>query len=125
MSKKKKVLIVDDEPINRKLLKALLKKMGIDEVIEASNGVEALQKLSPDISLILLDILMKPMDGIEFMNKLRMEYPEYRDIPIFVQTTDESKKTEAELAGAQEVFIKPLNTTQLSEAIINAISNRP
>jgi len=114
--KNKKILIVDDDSINRKLLKTILSKGGY-EVLEAENGVEALSKVSSDISLILLDLKMPVMDGIEFMNALKMKKPECLDVPIIVLTTDDSKKEEAKLAGAKEVLIKPISPIELPDKI--------
>jgi CheY-like chemotaxis protein len=112
----KKILIVDDDSINRKLLTTILAKSGY-EVIEAENGVEALSKLSPDISLILLDLKMPVMDGIEFMKVLKREKPECLEVPIIVLTTDDSKKEEAKLEGAREVLIKPISPVELPDKI--------
>ncbi len=112
----KKILIVDDDSINRKLLTTILAKSGY-EVIEAENGVEALSKVSPDISLILLDLKMPVMDGIEFMKVLKREKPECLEVPIIVLTTDDSKKEEAKLEGAREVLIKPISPVELPDKI--------
>jgi len=114
----KKVLIVDDDAINRKLLSVTLKKIGF-EVLEAENGVDALSKLSPDVSLILLDLKMPVMNGIQFMQALKTEKPECLSIPIIVLTTDDSKKEEAKLAGAKEVIIKPISPIELPDRISN------
>jgi CheY-like chemotaxis protein len=112
----KKILIVDDDAINRKLLSVTLQKTGY-EVIEAENGVEALSKLTPEISLILLDLKMPVMDGIQFMEELKVKKPEFLNIPILVLTTDDSKKEEAKLAGAREVLIKPISPIELPDKI--------
>ena len=112
----KKILIVDDDAINRKLLSVTLKKTGY-EIIESENGVDALSKLSPEIGLILLDSKMPVMDGIEFMNVLRTKNPEFLNIPILVLTTDDSQKEQAKLAGAREVIIKPISPIELPDKI--------
>ena len=65
-----KVLLVDDDFINRKLLQTLLKKNAdVTDIIEAENGSDALDKLKKetDVNLILLDIMMPIVDGIEFL----------------------------------------------------------
>jgi len=112
----KKILIVDDDAINRKLLSVTLKKSGY-EVVEAENGVDALSKISPDFSLVLLDLKMPVMDGIQFMNALRTDKPECLNVPILVLTTDDSKKEDAKLAGAREVLIKPISPIELPDKI--------
>jgi CheY-like chemotaxis protein len=112
----KKLLIVDDDATNRKLLSTILKK-GNYEIIEAENGIDALNKLTPDINLILLDLIMPLMGGLEFLEVLPSKKPEYINIPIIVLTTDDSKKHEALNKGAKEVLIKPINPTLLLDKV--------
>ena len=112
----KKILIVDDNATNRKLLEAILKRGG-HEIVEAENGVEALEKLSPDVDIILLDLVMPLMGGLEFLEILPREKPECMNIPVIVLTTDDSKKTEALNKGAKEVLIKPVNPTLLLDKV--------
>jgi CheY-like chemotaxis protein len=112
----KKILIVDDDATNRKLLATILKK-GNHEIIEAENGVDALNKLTPDIDLILLDLIMPLMGGLEFLEALPSKKPECMNIPIIVLTTDDSKRVEALNKVAKEVIIKPVNPTVLLDKI--------
>jgi len=112
----KKVLIVDDDATNRKLLEAILKR-GNHEVIEAENGVDALNKLTPDVDVVLLDLVMPLMGGLEFLEVLPSKKPECMNVPVLVLTTDDSKKTEALNKGAKEVLIKPINPTLLLDKI--------
>ena len=114
---KKKILIVDDDPINRKLLNITLSKKDNIEVIEAENGSDALSKLSSDISLILLDIYMPIMDGIQFMQNIKTNYPNFSHIPIVVLTTDDTKKQEAQSWGAADFIIKQGNPVNIWEKI--------
>jgi len=118
---KKKILIVDDDTTNRKLLQTILATKGGYEVIEAENGVDALEKLTPDVSLVLLDLIMPVMNGIQFLQRFKIEKPECSNIPVLVLTTDDSKKQEALNAGAQEVIIKPINPVQLLEKVANHV----
>jgi len=117
----KKILIVDDDTTNRKLLQTILATKGGYEVIEAENGVDALEKLTPDVSLVLLDLIMPVMNGIQFLQRFKIEKPECSNIPILVLTTDDSKKQEALSAGAQEVIIKPINPVQLLEKVASYV----
>ena len=114
---KKKILIVDDDATNRKFLNIVLSKKEDIEIIEAENGSDALNKLTPDISLILLDIYMPIMDGIQFMKNLQMNNHQYSNIPIVVLSTDDTKKQEALSWGAKEFIIKPVNPINLWERI--------
>ena len=117
MNKKRKILIVDDDATNRKFLNIVLSKKPNIEIIEAENGSDALSKLNEDISLILLDIYMPVMDGIQFMQNLQMSYPQFSSIPIIVLSTDDTKKQEALSWGAKEFVIKPVSPTNLWELI--------
>jgi two-component system chemotaxis response regulator CheY/putative two-component system response regulator len=113
---KKKILIIDDDATNRKLLKTILTMKGY-EVIEAENGIEGLNALSSDVSIVLLDLIMPLMDGIKFLDVIRSEKQEFSNIPVLVLTTDDSKKNEALAAGAKEVIIKPINPVEILEKI--------
>ncbi len=113
----KKILIVDDDQINRKLLATMLSKQKGYVVEEAQNGVEALSKLTPDTALVLLDLIMPVMDGLTFLQRYRIEKPECANVPILVLTTDDSKKIEAKNLGAKEVIIKPINPVEIMEKI--------
>jgi len=119
-----KVLAVDDDLINLKLLKSMLLKLpGIEEVIEAKNGADALGilKTQTDIGLILLDIIMPVMGGIEVLKVVRAD-DSLKNIPIIVLTTDETKKSEALECGANDFVMKPVRLEQVSEKINRLIT---
>jgi len=105
-----KILIVDDDFINRKLLSTLLKKnASVSDMVEAENGSDALDKLKhhPDISLILLDIMMPVVDGVEFLKIFRSNM-ENSHIPVIVLSTDDTRKTEVFDNGANDFLRKPV-----------------
>jgi len=110
MSKSKpKILIVDDQPINIKIVQRKIEKAGM-EVLVASNGNECLHIVSvnkPDI--ILLDIMMPEMDGIETCRKLK-ENQETSDIPIIFITAKSAKEDVLQGldTGAVDYITKPL-----------------
>lgn len=109
------VLAVDDDLINLKLLKSMLLKTGnVKEVIEAKNGSDAIGTLKgrDDIDLILLDIIMPIMGGIEMLKVVRAD-DSLRQLPIIVLTTDETKKAEALEAGANGFLMKPIRNDEL------------
>jgi putative two-component system response regulator len=119
-----KVLAVDDDVINLKLLKSmLLKTDNISEVIEAKNGADAIEilKNQSDIGLILLDIIMPVMGGIEVLKIVRADN-HFKNIPIIVLTTDETKKSEALECGANDFIMKPVRIDQVSEKIQRLIN---
>ena len=109
------VLAVDDDLINLKLLKSMLLKTGhVKEVIEAKNGSDAIGHLKSrdDIDLILLDIIMPIMGGIEMLKVVRAD-DSLQQLPIIVLTTDETKKSEALEAGANGFLMKPIRNEEL------------
>lgn len=119
MNKKLKVLAVDDDLINLKLLKSMLLKTGyVNEVVEAKNGADAIGELkhAPDIDLVLLDIIMPVMGGIDMLRVLRAD-DNLKQPPVIVLTTDETKKGEALEAGANGFLMKPVRERDLSAKI--------
>ena len=114
-----KVLIVDDDFINRKLLHTLLKKNpSVTDMTEAENGSDALDKLKkdPDINLILLDIMMPIVDGIEFLKIFRSDMANSH-IPVIVLSTDDTRKTEVFDNGANDFLRKPVKEEILTAKI--------
>ena len=114
-----KVLVVDDDMINRMLLKTLLKKNPkVSEIVEAENGSDALNKLKqdPSFNLILLDIMMPIVDGIEFLKIFRADMGTSH-IPVIVLSTDDTRKTEVFNNGANDFIRKPVKEEALFEKI--------
>ncbi len=108
--KKLKVLAVDDDLINLKLLKSMLMKSpNVLQVVEAKNGADAIGvlKSQDDIDIILLDIIMPVMGGIEMLKVIRAD-DSLRQLPVIILTTDETKKTEALECGANGFLMKPI-----------------
>ena len=117
------VLAVDDDMINLKLLKSMLMKSGkVKEVIEAKNGSDAIGELKgrDDIDLILLDIIMPVMGGIEMLKVVRAD-DNLRQLPIIVLTTDETKKSDALEFGANGFLMKPIRNSDLLQKISTVI----
>jgi CheY-like chemotaxis protein len=107
---KPKILVVDDQPINIKLLQRKLERQGM-EVLVAYNGrecIDSVQKTTPD--LILLDIMMPEMDGIETCQRLKSN-PSTETIPIIFITAKASRegKLEGLDAGAVDYITKPID----------------
>ena len=110
------VLIVDDDFINRKLLQTLLKKNPtVTETIEAENGSDALEKLKKDssINIVLLDIMMPVVDGVEFLKIFRADMTNSH-IPVIVLSTDDTRKTEVFENGANDFLRKPVKEGDLN-----------
>jgi len=109
------ILAVDDDVINLKLLKAMLKRTKkVKEVIEVENGADAIGVLKSrdDIDLVLLDIIMPIMGGIDVLKIARAD-ENLRQVPIIVLTTDETKKSEALEFGANSFIMKPIRRDDL------------
>ncbi len=113
------ILTVDDDRINLKLLKSfLMRNSDVKEVIEAKNGLDAIDilKSRDDIHVVLLDMIMPIMGGLEMIQKVRAN-TNLRQIPIIVLTTDETKKKEAFSYGANEFLMKPIRNDDLIKKI--------
>lgn len=116
----KHVLIVDDEPTVRILQQIFLRKSKFDigQVDEATNGIEAIDILSrKKIDLILTDISMPVMNGIEFLNILH-NHPRFRDIPAVAVTSERDEQLLNMLAFWGHGYIqKPVNLAKLETQI--------
>jgi CheY-like chemotaxis protein len=106
-----RILVVDDEPVNRKVARSVLQKNGY-EVVECVNGEESVQRLKadPDFSLVLLDLDMPKMDGRQVLKWVR-ETPSTRPLPVVVFTATGGEGTEAEVMdeGADDYIQKPID----------------
>lgn len=107
------VLIVDDEPLNLKMLKAHLQAEGY-EILEAANGPDALKMAEKNPDLILLDVMMPEMDGFETCRRLK-EDPSLCDIPvIFLSALHDTKsKVKGLDAGGVDYVDKPFEAREL------------
>jgi len=118
-----RVLAVDDDMINRKLIKSMLiKSDNVSEIIEAANGMDALDILKKDtsIDIILLDIIMPIMGGIDFLKVARAD-DQMKSIPIIVLTTDETIRAEALNEGANDFLTKPIREKDIVSKIAKLI----
>lgn len=117
-----KVLIVDDSAVMRKIVERALRQAGLDisEVLEAGNGAEALAEVQKgSLDLILSDINMPVMDGLEFLKSLAtMEAA--KGVPVVMITTEgsEARVVEALSAGAKGYLRKPFTPDQVKERIV-------
>lgn len=115
------VLIVDDSAAIRKILQRVLAQteVPLGEVLEAGDGVEALERLkAKKVGLVLSDINMPNMDGIELLTRIRAT-PEWSSIPVVMITTEGSqqKVMEAVDLGAAGYVRKPFTADQIKEKI--------
>jgi len=118
----KKILAVDDSSTMRQLIKMTLSRAGY-EVVEAEDGAKALQKASAGtFDLVLSDINMPVMSGIELLRKLRA-LPQYRFTPVVLVTTESQseKKQEGKTAGATGWIVKPFEPEQLLAVVTKVL----
>jgi len=109
----KTIMTVDDSASVRQMVSLTLKDAGYS-VIEACDGKDAMGKLSGPIDMIVTDLNMPNMDGIEFIRSVRAT-PQYKFVPIVMLTTESQagKKEEGKAAGATGWIVKPFKPEQL------------
>lgn len=106
-----RIMVVDDDPHIRELVHIFLRNDGF-EIVEAENGVEALEKMeSPGADLVVLDIMMPQMDGWELCRQLREHY----DIPLLMLTAkgETAQKIKGFELGTDDYLVKPFEPAEL------------
>jgi two-component system, chemotaxis family, chemotaxis protein CheY len=115
----RRILIVDDSPTIRRMVAASLQSLDSIVFSEASNGLEAIEILAREpINLMILDLNMPDMHGIEVLQFVRSHDP-YRGIPVIVLTTkyDEQTRRTALDIGASRYLTKPFDPGNLRENV--------
>jgi two-component system, chemotaxis family, chemotaxis protein CheY len=123
-----RALIVDDSSVMRKIVERSLRQGGIHlaHVFEAGNGAEALGLLSDTrVDLILCDINMPVMDGLEFVKHLP-EVENAKGVPVVMITTEgsEAHVVQALSCGARDYIRKPFTTDQVKEHFIPVLAGK-
>lgn len=121
-----RILIVDDSTVMRKIVERALRQAGLDPmvVIEAGSGTEALEVLKgANVHLILSDINMPSMDGLEFLRQIRHQNLA-SGVPVVMITTESSEEhvKQAILCGAQGYIRKPFTAEQVKERVLPLLS---
>jgi two-component system chemotaxis response regulator CheY len=112
-------MIVEDSPTMRQLMVFSLKKLRNIELVEASDGVDALRKLpEKPVDLVLTDINMPVMDGLKLLTMMKNN-PTYKDIPVVVITTEgrEEDRKQGLALGAHDYIPKPIQTPHLLKVV--------
>jgi two-component system chemotaxis response regulator CheY len=117
-----RALIVDDSSVMRKIVERSLRQAGLDPLVvrEAGTGVEALEILRSDrVDLILTDINMPAMDGLEFVRQVRAQNLA-PGVPVVMITTESSEEhvKQAIQAGARGYIRKPFTAEQVRERVL-------
>ena len=121
ITKKRKILLVDDAAFMRMMVKDILTKNGYEVVGEAENGMKALEKyqeLRPDITT--MDITMPEMDGISAVKEIRKVDPNAK-IVMCSAMGQQAMVIEAIQAGARDFIVKPFQADRVLEAVRKAV----
>src|SRR5271170_349621 len=123
-----RVLIIDDSSVMRKIVERSLRQAGIDltQVLEAGNGAEALALLQENqVDLILCDVNMPVMDGLEFIKQLP-GVTNAKDVPVVMITTEgsESHVVQALSSGARGYIRKPFTPEQVREHVVPVLAGK-
>lgn len=119
------ILIVDDSPVMRKVIKRTINLSGIEigDVVEAGNGKEGLEQLEEHwVDLILTDINMPVMNGIEFIENLKTDEV-MKSIPIIVISTEgrDAVVQQALSLGAADYITKPFQPEEIGQDILKIL----
>jgi two-component system chemotaxis response regulator CheY len=117
-----RTLIVDDSSVMRKIVERSLRQAGLDTLVvfEAGSGIDGLELLKVEhVDLILSDINMPSMDGLEFLRQIRAQNLA-PGVPVVMITTESSEEhvKQAILAGAQGYIRKPFTAEQVKERVL-------
>jgi CheY-like chemotaxis protein len=121
--KGKRVLLVDDNPINRKVAQLFLAPYAL-RVTEAKDGVEALEALgSASFDVVLMDVHMPRMDGVEAVRRIRSSGEAWSGIPVIALTADALSGDQKRFldAGMTDYLTKPLASRDLLRALVKAL----
>lgn len=121
------ILIADDMPTIRDLVKTQLRQMGYKSIVEAQDGQEALNKLLANesanipIHLIISDWNMPKLSGLDFLKEVRSR-PQMKNLPFVLLTseTERDQVTEAIMAGVSQYIVKPFTPKTFDEKLRSA-----
>ena len=117
------IITVDDSSTMRRIIKNTLQKLGFETILEAGNGVEALEVMSKNkVDMIVTDWNMPEMDGLTFVKAVRAK-DEYKDLPILMITTEAAKEDilTALRSGVNNYVVKPFTPETLQEKVFKLL----
>ena len=122
------VLVVDDQAVIRKTLQIMLESIGCKTVYLAENGRDALAHVEADHpDLIICDVRMSPMNGIEFLRHLRHSSGPEAIIPVIMLTSQSPEETAAEMGDdmVPDAYLqKPVGATPLKQVVASIMAGR-
>jgi CheY-like chemotaxis protein len=119
----KRVLVIDDSPVNRSVLTAHLKGAGVVSIDKACDGAEALSKLDLAVKdgnphdIVFTDFWMPNMNGLELIEKVRAD-ARFRRIPVFLVTADTEFQKDKRTELFDGILLKPLTHDKLMEVFV-------
>lgn len=117
------IITVDDSSTMRRIIKNTLQKLGFANVIEAGNGIEALDAMaSTKVDMIITDWNMPEMDGLTYVKTVRTK-AEYKETPILMVTTEAAKEDilTALKSGVNNYVVKPFTPDTLQEKVFKLL----
>ncbi len=122
-----KVLVVDDFPTMRRIVKTLMRQNGYTNFVEAEDGQQGLKMLAeqPDIEFIVSDWNMPNMTGLEFLKAVRAD-PKYKHLPFLMVTAEAEKENiiEAVKNGVSNYIVKPFTGATLAEKLAKVFATK-
>ena len=123
MGYEQSIITVDDSSTMRRIIKNTLQKLGFETILEAGNGVEALEVMYKNkVDMIVTDWNMPEMDGLTFVKAVRAK-DEYKDLPILMITTEAAKEDilTALRSGVNNYVVKPFTPETLQEKVFKLL----
>lgn len=120
------VMVVDDIPSTRAIIKDMLEELGFLHIVEAGGGQEALDTLRKEgVHLIVCDHSMKDMTGVELLTELQRD-PQLSQIPLIIAsaTSDTTVMKSALEAGAADFIVKPVSFQLLRRKVVDVLRRR-
>ena len=123
--KQKRILVVDDQILNQRILQTMLNRLGIGSVLTAENGRAALETLknAGGADIVLTDMTMPVLDGAGLVREMR-EDPKLAAIPVYVITADVEMQNAYKEIGFDEMLIKPVTLEKLQELLVKYAPHR-
>jgi two-component system chemotaxis response regulator CheY len=113
------ILVVDDSPTIRRMVRAALGSLADVAFVEAGSGLQAIETLAVQtVRMVVLDLNMPDMHGLDVLKFLR-SHTQYRDLPVMILTTrgDETSRDAALQAGASAYMTKPFSPSVLASSV--------